>query len=118
MNILQLEDTIKGLPDEALMQQVQQPSGEVPQYLVISEIQRRADMRKRHQEQAQEQPQGTVADQVVQEGIAGMAPPPSQMQQAMNPVAPQMMYGGWGSAYAGGKRSSASRGRRRLGYFG
>ena len=102
MNILQLEDTIKGLPDEALMQQVQQPSGEVPQYLVISEIQRRADMRKRHQEQAQEQPQGTVADQVVQEGIAGMAPPPSQMQQAMNPVAPpqmdvgapQMMYGG------------------------
>lgn len=94
MNILQLEDTIKGLPDEALMQQVQQPSGEVPQYLVISEIQRRADMRKRHQEQAQEQPQGTVADQVVQEGIASMAPPPSQMQQAMNPVAPQMMYGG------------------------
>ena len=28
MNILQLEDTIKGLPDEALMQEAQQPSGQ------------------------------------------------------------------------------------------
>ena len=49
MNILQLEDTIKGLPDEALMQEAQQPSGQVPQFLVISEVQRRSDMRKRHQ---------------------------------------------------------------------
>ena len=83
MNILQLEDTIKGLPDEALMQEAQQPSGQVPQFLVISEVQRRSDMRKRHQQQSQEQPQGTVADQVLQEGIAGMAPPSPGMQQAM-----------------------------------
>ena len=60
MNILQLDDTIKGLPDEALMQEAQQPSGQVPQFLVISEVQRRSDMRKRHQQQSQEQPQGTL----------------------------------------------------------
>ena len=94
MNILQLEDTIKGLPDEALMQEAQQPSGQVPQFLVISEVQRRSDMRKRHQQQQQEQPQGTVADQVLQEGIAGMAPPSPGMQQAMGGPPTQMMYGG------------------------
>ena len=94
MNILQLEDTIKGLPDEALMQEAQQPSGQVPQFLVISEVQRRSDMRKRHQQQSQEQPQGTVADQVLQEGIAGMAPPSPGMQQAMGGPPTQMMYGG------------------------
>ena len=47
MNILQMEDTIKGLPDEVLMQEAEQPTGQVPQYLVISEVQRRTDMRKR-----------------------------------------------------------------------
>ena len=94
MNILQLEDTIKGLPDEALMQEAQQPSGQVPQFLVISEVQRRSDMRKRHQQQQQEQPQGTVAAQVLQEGIASMAPPSPGMQQAMGGPPTQMMYGG------------------------
>ena len=94
MNILETEDIIKGLPDEALMQEAQQPSGQVPQFLVISEVQRRSDMRKRHQQQSQEQPQGTVADQVLQEGIAGMAPPSPGMQQAMGGPPTQMMYGG------------------------
>jgi hypothetical protein len=94
MNILQMEDTIKGLPDETLMQEAQQPTGQVPQYLVISEVQRRSDMRKRYQQEGQEQPQGTVADQVIQEGIAGIAPPPPEMGQAMNGGPPQGMYHG------------------------
>ena len=80
MNILEIEDMIKGLPDQALQREAQQPTGQVPQFLVVSEIQRRSDMRKRFQER---QPQGTVKDQVVQEGIAAMAPPEPQMQAAM-----------------------------------
>jgi len=106
MNILQLEDTIKGLPDEALMQEAQQPSGQVPQFLVISEVQRRSDMRKRHQQQSQEQPQGTVADQVLQEGIAGMAPPSPGMQQAMGGPPTQMMYGGGVVRMANGRQAT------------
>ena len=51
MNILQMEDTIKGLPDEVLKQEAEQPTGQVPQYLVISEVQRRTDMRKRYQQE-------------------------------------------------------------------
>lgn len=108
MNILQQEDIIKGLPDDALMQEAQAPSGQVPQFLVVSEVQRRADMRKRYQEQ--QQPQGTVAEQIVgeaQQGIASMqqqgGPPPPQAMppqgmppQGMPPqgMPPQQMFGG------------------------
>lgn len=107
MNILQQEDMIKGLPDDALMQEAQAPSGQVPQFLVVSEIQRRSDMRKRYQEQ--QQPQGTVAEQIVgqaQQGIAAMQPqagpmPPQAMPpqgmppQGMPPqMPPQQMFSG------------------------
>ena len=83
MNILEAEDIIKGLPDQALFEEAQMPSGQVPQFLVVSEIQRRSDMRKRFQEQ---QPnQGTVKDQIVQQGIMGAMPPqmPTPMPTGM-----------------------------------
>ena len=80
MNILEIEDMVKGLPDQALQKEAQMPSGQVPQFLVVSEIQRRSDMRKRFQER---QPQGTVKDQIVQQGIAAMSPPNAEMQAAM-----------------------------------
>jgi hypothetical protein len=82
MNIFEQEDLIKGLPDQALMKEAQQPSGQVPQYLVVSEIQRRQDMRKRFAQQNQEQPQGTVKDQILS-GIAAMGQPDPMMQSAM-----------------------------------
>ena len=80
MNILEIEDMVKGLPDQALQKEARMPSGQVPQFLVVSEIQRRSDMRKRFQER---QPQGTVKDQIVQQGIAAMSPPNAEMQAAM-----------------------------------
>ena len=81
MNILEIEDLIKGLPDQALMQEAQQPSGRMPQYLVVSEIQRRGDMRKRFQAQQQGQDRGTIAQQILQGGVQeGPAP---QMQAPM-----------------------------------
>ena len=82
MNILEIEDMIKGLPDQALQEEAQAPSGQVPQFLVVSEIQRRTDMRKRFQSQ-QQQPQNTVSDQIVQEGIAAIAPQQMPSQQMM-----------------------------------
>ena len=80
MNILEIEDMVKGLPDQALQKEAQRPTGQVPQFLVVSEIQRRSDMRKRFSER---QPQGTVKDQIVQQGIAAMSPPTPEMQAAM-----------------------------------
>lgn len=81
MNILQMEDLVKGMPDEMLMQEAQMPSGQIPQFLALSEVQRRKEMRDKFQAP----PQATVADQILQGGIAsampqqppqgGMAPP-------------------------------------------
>ena len=98
MNILDVEDMIKGLPDQRLQQEAEAPTGQVPQFLVISEIQRRTDMRKRFADQQQQAPQGTVKDQVVQQGIAAIAPPDPQMQAAMG--APVQMAAGRGVPFS------------------
>ena len=95
MNILEQEDIIKGLPDQALMQEAQMPSGQVPQYLVVSEIQRRSDMRKRYKSGQEQVPQGTVKDKVMQEGIMASMPPqmamaPQMAQRMPNMPPPQM----------------------------
>ena len=84
MNIFEQEDLIKGLPDQALMREAQQPSGQLPQYLVVSEIQRRQDMRKRFSAENQETPQGTVKDQILS-GIAAMGNQQPQQQQPPQP---------------------------------
>ena len=92
-NIIQMEDDIKGMPDQTLQMLARQPSSQVPQFLVVSEIQRRTDMRKRFEAQKQ-QPQGSVSDRIVDEGLASLAPPP-QMQAPMQPQQmPQQMAAG------------------------
>ena len=88
MNILEIEDVLKGLPDQALMQEAQQPTGQVPQFLVVSEIQRRSTMRQKFEAQ-KEQPSETIKDQILSGGIASVSPPPDQMMSAMG--MPQQM---------------------------
>tara|TARA_R110000751_G_scaffold147131_1_gene251506 strand:- start:26 stop:361 length:336 start_codon:yes stop_codon:yes gene_type:complete len=55
MNIIDTEDMIKGLPDAALQKEAQNPSGQAPQFLVVSEIKRRKDMRERYAQNQQSQ---------------------------------------------------------------
>ena len=94
MNILQTEDMVKGMPDQQLLQQAQAPDGQIPQYLLVSEVQRRQDMRKRYQAQEQ-QPQGTVAEQILGGGQQpqGMPQSPPQVPAPGRPqqMAPQQM---------------------------
>jgi hypothetical protein len=119
-NLIQLEDDVKGLPDQALQQLAQRPNPQLPQFLVVSEIQRRTDMRKRF-ESRQPQPQGTVAQQIVapqQQGIGAMVPPGQQpmpqrmpmqppMQQPMQqPMAPQGMFEGGVVRMAEGRQAT------------
>tara|TARA_R110000782_G_scaffold26368_1_gene67638 strand:- start:3714 stop:5828 length:2115 start_codon:yes stop_codon:yes gene_type:complete len=88
MNILEQEDVIKGLPDEVLIQQAEAPTGELPQFLVVSEIQRREKMRSKFDEQV---PQNTVTDQIISGGIAAMNPNPDPlMSMAMGAPDPMM----------------------------
>jgi len=91
VNILEIEDMVKGLPDQALQKEAKQPTGRIPQFLVVSEIQRRGDMRQRFQKRQENQ--GTVKDQVMQQGIAAMGAPQPEMQALAGgpPVPPQGM---------------------------
>ena len=72
-NILKLQDDLKGLPDNALIQYAQSPNGQVPQYLVLGELQRRKTMREEYQQSQTQAPQSTVAEDLEQ-GLGSVAP--------------------------------------------
>ena len=77
MNLIELENLVKGAPDEYLVKEVQQPTGKVPPFLALSEIQRRKDMRDRYMAQTNEGPKPTIAEQLVGGiGSMGGAQPP------------------------------------------
>ena len=83
MNIIQIQDRLKGLPDTDLVNYVEQPMGEVPIYLALGELQRRKEMRERYQ--ADQTPPPSVAEQLVAEAK------PQPMQMGLGSMAPQAM---------------------------
>jgi hypothetical protein len=107
MNILEQEDLVKGLPDQVLIDlymrgqmpmpvqmyeggelQVQNSAGQIPQYLIVSEIGRRQKMRQSLSESV---PEETVTEQIVQQGIASLNPNPDPlMNRAMGAQDPMM----------------------------
>jgi len=92
MNIIEQEDIVKGLPDAALQMEMQMPSGQVPEFLVLSEIQRRTDMRQRYAAQ-EPMPTATVKDQVMAQGIAAMAAPLSPVPAGPGSSLPALPVG-------------------------
>lgn len=98
MSIIQQEDELKGMPDNFLAQEMENPSGQYPQFLVFTELNRRKDMRERFAEQQAQAPTSTMAEEMVAEvsGIGqGMPPqmmPPMDMPMQGMPM--QMMSGG------------------------
>ena len=116
MNIIDIQDNLKNLPEQALMQEMQQPTGSAPQFLVLGELKRRKQMRDDYNRQKNADMK-TVAEEVVtaagapQEGIMQMArslnpntnmaqdtglaqATPVTPTQAPQPQAPQMMSDG------------------------
>ena len=97
MNIIQLQDRLKGIPEEVLIGYVQTPTGEAPTYLVLSELERRKVMRDKYAGQQAEQP--PVAEQIISESMTEIMPQPPMAQgiatgmppQGMPPAAPQEM---------------------------
>mgnify|MGYP003669705208 CR=1 FL=1 len=63
MNIIQVQDRLKGVTDDALIGYVENPTGQVPTYLALGEIGRREKIRKEYQ--AQPQSNQTVAEEMV-----------------------------------------------------
>lgn len=85
MNIIKLQDELRSVPDNALINYVKNPTGNVPSYLALSELQRRKDMREKYQ--AQQAPKSSVADDLEQKA----APQPQAQGVASLPV-PETMY--------------------------
>ena len=65
MNIIQVQNRLKGVTDEALVGYINNPTGDVPTYLALGEVGRREDMRKEYQAAQAEQPNQTVAEEMV-----------------------------------------------------
>ena len=111
MNVLEVQDALKDFSQEQLIKEMQMPSGQAPQFLVLSELNRRQRMKQDFEaRQAQQQP--TVAEKLVaaagapQGGIGAMAQSMapqtdmamntgiSQMQQPMSGEVMAMQEGG------------------------
>jgi F0F1-type ATP synthase membrane subunit b/b' len=88
MNIIKIQNQLKGVPDDTLVGYVQNPTGQVPTYLALSELQRRKEMRSKFQ--ANKPEEKSVAEDLVQEvqppmqGVAGL-PEAQPMMEAMQP---------------------------------
>ena len=103
MNIIDIQDQLKNFSEDQLINEMQMPSGNAPQFLVLSEIQRRKRVRDDFSKrQAAEQP--TVAEEAIaaagvpQSGIAGMseamAPKSTMVQNAVGSAMPEAMRSG------------------------
>ena len=96
MNVLEVQDALKDFSQEQLIKEMQMPSGQAPQFLVLSELNRRQRMKQDFEaRQAQQQP--TVAEKLVaaagapQGGIGAMAQSMApQTDMAMNTGITQM----------------------------
>jgi hypothetical protein len=120
MNILEIQAELEYWPDQKLIQESQQPTGAAPAYLVITEGERRNQVRQDYEARLaqQEQPQTTVAEETMMElgggqpmgGIPDVDPnlmqnqmqdqimaqqmPQQQMPQQMPQGPPMAMSGG------------------------
>ena len=120
MNIIQLQDRLKGMPTEVIIQNLQNPTGAVPTYLLAGELSRRQKMEA---EAAAEMPSDTVTEQLVEESMPqqnlgamapqSMAPQPVPPEQAMAaPGVAGLPAPNVGQNYAGGGIVSFAEGGR------
>lgn len=91
MNMLQVQDALKNASDDQLMREMTNPTGMAPQFLVLSEMKRRKDMRAKV-----EPPQGTVADDLLAQDDGGIRDMVAQENPEAEPVE-EMAAGGLAS---------------------
>jgi hypothetical protein len=82
VNIIQISEQLKDVPDQFLMQEIQNPTGSYPSYLVVSELTRRKRMRDGVMKQ---EPTTSVAEDLV-----GISSTPEAAQSTLG-AAQQMM---------------------------
>ena len=86
MNIIEVEDKLKSVPDDSLSNEMTNPSGMFPQYLVMSEIQRRQEMRTDYEGRmaanAKTPPRPSMREEMAMQ-VAQAQPQPNAMQQGI-----------------------------------
>ena len=94
MNIIQLQDALKDFSEEQLIREMQQPSGNAPQYLVLSEIERRQKVKQGMQSQQGREP--SVAEEAVSRRMPAQNSAIAQSMVKPSPASqpPQMKAGG------------------------
>jgi len=102
MNVIEVQDGLKNFSEQQLIKEMQQPSGNAPQFLVLSELNRRKRV-KGDYEARQSQNQQTVAQDAVasagvpQEGMMGMSEamaPASAESEGIGSMMPKSMRNG------------------------
>jgi hypothetical protein len=73
MNIVKLQEELRNVPLNNLIQYINSPSGQVPSYLALAEIKRRKDMEQRYAAQSNQAPETTVVDELTQPQSGGVA---------------------------------------------
>jgi hypothetical protein len=85
MNLIDLQDKLKNFSEQQLIQEMQMPTGQTPQFLLLSEITRRKKMREAFEQEQGKEQNSTVAQDVV--AAAGM--PMGFASQMAGNMAPQ-----------------------------
>lgn len=74
-NLIEQMNVLKGLDDQTLQAELNSPSGTAPPFMVLSEVQRRKDMRQRYEgEVARRQKRTTVAEDLGMPSMVGGMP--------------------------------------------
>ena len=102
MSIIDQQKELEYYPDDVLAQEMMQPTGIAPSFLVATEIKRRNDMRNSYQMQMNQAPQMSVVEEQAMElqGIPNIDP--NMMQEQMPQNAPMPMREGGAVRYQTG----------------
>lgn len=95
-NIIQIQDDLKNVSDQDLVNFVKRPTGQVPSYLALGEIKRRKETREKYQGQKAQQKSTVAEDLVSEQGIGNQMtrnpmPQPTAGVGAPQPVNPAML---------------------------
>ena len=89
MNILEVQNALKNASDQQLAAEMQTPTGMAPQFLVMSEMKRRQDMRSEAQGEGKSTKQPTVAEDLMQKAAA----PESPVMGGIGSLPPASLHG-------------------------
>jgi len=84
LNMIDTRDKLKNCAEQQLIQEMQQPSGSAPQFMVLGEIERRKRMRADTQKQ-----QGLMQPTVAQEAVSAAGVPQQGIAQVAKSLAPK-----------------------------